>query len=235
MSIIIKKRIELTKVVLELSLKPYATWITTILPFWYGTFFALYSIPFFSIIYQNFYWVGILLIPVIVLFCIILNFNRDFNQITLFNQKYRFNPNIDDYDYIKSPSFIVSEYFDTRFSFKLKLYGSMPMQFQGKRFALIVIKAPTITISIKPRIELKQVFDDLGDIFYLKQNYELNSSEISFVLFMQASGAVNTKDLEIYIMCEDALENFLQNYENDKQSRPKLFISKEEFYLSCPN
>jgi len=236
MPINIKKKIELSRVVLDLSLKPFTTWIITIFPFWYGTFIGLYSISFFSVIYGNFYYCLIfILIPIIALLGIIIRFYKDFNKITLFKTNYQFTPNLDDYDYMTFPCFIVSENFETRFSFKLNLYGNAPSQFQGKRFALIVIKAPTINISIKRRKELNQDFDDVGNIFYLTQDYELNSSQLSFVLFVQANGAVDAKDLEIYIMCEDNLENFLEDYKKDKKTRPNIFISKEEFYLSHAN
>lgn len=228
----IKKRAELLYVVLKLSLKPHSTSIIPTFSFWYAALIGLHAIPFFSFLYTNLIYLLICLPPFVVL-GIIINYYKDFNNITLFEKNFHFNPTKD--DYLDIPSFIVSEFFVTRFSFKLKLYGNIFSKFEGKRLALIIIKAPTIKISIKPKKQLDQKFHDDGEVFYLTQKYERNSSQVSFVIFVQADEAVDTKKLEFYIICESSLQKFLKDFSENPKIMPDMLISKEKFYLSTIN
>lgn len=227
----IRKSKDLFMVVLKLSLKPYHSWINTTFPFWYGAFIGLYSVPYFSFIYADLvYSLIFLILPLIVVLVIMINFYRNFNKITLHEKNFHLNINLN--DFLEIPSFILSEFFATRFSFKLKLYGDALSKIQGQRIALIIIKPPTINIFIKPRTQLNQEYNDGGDIFYLTQDYEINSSQLSFVTFIQAEGAIDAKRLELYLICEDSLQRFLEDYTNDPLIRPKGLVTKEEFYLS---
>lgn len=223
---------ETFQTVYDLSLKPYEAIILTILSIWYGAIIAFYSIPYFSFLYNTLFYLLIsLVLPFIVLFGILLVFfYTKFSKIIISDENFYLNPSFD--DYYSLPNLVISEYFVTRFSFKLRLYCDMPSKFQGKKIVLIIIKAPTINISIKPKKQLHQEFSDREEIFYLKQDYELNSSELSFVLYIQADGAVNTKKLDLYITCEESLEKFLEEFKNDPKTRPHRLICEKNFYLS---
>lgn len=225
------------RAVYTLSLNPYKEWLIAIFPFWYTLLYSFYTNPSITFMF-DLWWHRLILIilPFSIILCIFVGYYiLFFRNITLSDRNYFFNPtNID--EYLKLPKMILSENFVTRFSFKLKLYGKMPSKFQDSnngQLVLLIRKANTIDVSIKPRKHLKQKsYNPYEDIFYLKQDYELHSSELSFRFFIQAAGAVDTTKLEIYMFCEKSLEMFLKDIKTNPKKLSKKLIHTEEFYLS---
>jgi len=130
--------------VYDLTLKPFKGEILAFTLFYYTIFFSIYTNP---IVYTNpilsflvDWWWDVLIIiipPLAVIIIMAAYYFLYFKKITLFDERYFINPvSID--NYCKLPSMVLSENFETRFSFKLKLFGDMPSKFQGKPFILVI-------------------------------------------------------------------------------------------------
>lgn len=230
---------ETIRAVYDLTLKPFKGGILAFTLFYYTIIFSIYTNP---IVYTNpllaflvdrWWYVMIYIITPLVVAIIIMAayYFLFFKKITLFDERYFINPvSID--NYCKLPSMVLSENFETRFSFKLKLFGDMPSKFQGNPFILVVSKPTTIKISIIPRKELKQEPVNYNqEIFYIKQCYERYSPELSFVVSIRAEGAIDATQLRIYLICEKSLNKFLDNLKIDPDLCAKYLIHTENFNL----
>lgn len=230
-----KTFIETAKVVIGLSLKPHEKWLPIFIPVWVAIVSNFNRYPPFAFL-VSVWWVELFLIilPLIfLLFYFPFYYKVFFKNITLIDRKYFFNPtNID--EYIMLPELILSKYFVSRFSFKFKLYGNMTSKFRGKRIVMLIRKAPTIQITLnntKKALD-QEYYNPHKEIFYIEQDYELYSSQISFSVYIEAIGAVDTKQLEIYLGCGDFIEKFLKDRGSNHEVHNKNLIHKEKFCLS---
>ncbi len=129
-------------------------------------------------------------------------------------------------NFIEFPELILNEDFVSRFSFKLKFYGDI----SSKRLVLLIKKAPTVNIYLKQHNEkLNQESENITkDLFYIKQDYELFSSSLSYSIYIETAKAEDTTRLEMYL--ED--EEFLNKIRINPNLKPKNLIHSENFYLS---
>lgn len=221
------------------SLEPYEQgfylWFTIFLTIWVSLVFNFYRYPPLAFLVSHWLYEPILLATPFIILFIYFSFYYKFifKKIILTDESYYFNSTGIN-EFIKSPELILNENIISRFSFKLKLYGNMPSKFKKNKLVLLIRKAPTINISIGPtRTALEQTYENYNEeIFYVEQNYELLSPYVSFSIYVESENAVDTKELEIYVLCKTALANFLKNMEKDPKLCKKNLIHKEEFYLS---
>jgi|GEM_PF-6413503 hypothetical protein len=215
------------KTITELSLKPHKTWLPVFIGAWIGIIPNLpkYS-PLEAFLTPLWYVTILLILPFIaILIYIPLFYWKIFKKVTIINKKY-FVDLMGTNNFIEFPELILNEDFVSRFSFKLKFYGDI----SSKRLVLLIKKAPTVNIYLKQHNEkLNQESENITkDLFYIKQDYELFSSSLSYSIYIETAKAEDTTRLEMYL--ED--EEFLNKIRINPNLKPKNLIHSENFYLS---